>query len=178
MNTMEVGRPDSTEFAPPFGKYVRLVSDEGILVILREQLAELHGLLDGLNEPESLVHHAPYTWSLRQVVGHLIDSERVFGYRAMRIARRDATPLASFDENAYVRAANFDRWPLAELVDEFDLVRRSHLRLFAHLEPDAWLRRGIVLEHSATVRAFAYVIAGHAKHHLDIVHRRLSGADA
>jgi DinB superfamily len=175
---MDVGRPDASEFAPPFGKYIAGVSDGDILLILREQLGELHVLLDDVSDAESLAHHAPYTWSLRQVMGHLIDSERVFGYRAMRIARGDATPLASYDENAYMRAANFDRWPLGELVEEFDLLRRSHLQLFAHMEPDAWRRRGTAVDHPATTRAFAYVMAGHAKHHLDIVRRRLAGANA
>lgn len=166
-------RPVPDEYAPPFEKYIRLVPAGDIWEILQAQFIEVRGLLGDVSDQNSLVHHPPYTWSIRQVLGHITDCERVFGYRALRIARGDATPLASFDEAAWMANANFDRWPLAELLAEFELVRRSHLLLFAYLEPDAWLRRGVVGNHPATVRAFAYIMVGHAKHHLDIVRKRL-----
>jgi hypothetical protein len=175
MPNLTIARPESTEYAPDFGKYIALIPEGDIPSYLESQLTEFLGLLRGLSESESLVHHSPYTWSIKQVVGHMSDSERIFGYRALRIARNDSTPLPSFDENAFVQAANFDRLPFAELLAEFELVRRSHLLLFRHLEPEAWLRSGTVSNHRASVRAFAYVIAGHAKHHLDILHKRLPG---
>jgi hypothetical protein len=168
-----IRRPEATEHCPEFGNYIRLVPQGDIQSILDSQLSELHGLLDGLSDHESLMHHAPHTWSIRQVVGHMTDCERVFGYRALRIARNDATPLSTFDENAYMKFADFDRWPLAELLTEFDLVRRSHLLLFRHLQPPAWLHRGVVIDRPTSTRALAYLIAGHAKHHLDILHKRL-----
>lgn len=167
-------RPAANEYAAEFGKYVGLPPDRDIQSFLATQLDELLGLLAGMSDAESLVRHAPYTWSIKQVIGHLIDCERIFGHRALRIARNDATPLASFDENAYMQFADFDRWPTAELLAEFDHVRRSHLLFFRHLEPASWLRQGIVLNQPMTVRALAYVIAGHAKHHLDILHMRLN----
>jgi len=166
-------RPDVTEYAPAFGKYVQLALADDIQVFLADQLAEMMGLLSSLAERESLVLHAPYTWSIKQVVGHIIDCERVFGYRALWIARNDKTPLPSFDENAFMQAAAFNRWPFEELLAEFEHLRQSHLLMFRHLEPEAWQRRGVVNDHPATARAFAYVIGGHAKHHLDILHRRL-----
>jgi hypothetical protein len=167
-------RPDSSEYAADFAKYIQLVPAGDIQAFLATQLADLLALLSGLSDEQSLVHHAPYTWSFKQVVGHVTDCERIFGYRALRIARGDATPLASFDENAYMQMSNFDRCPFIELLDEFANVRRSHLAMFKHLEAEAWLRRGVVRDHPATTRAFAYAIAGHAKHHLDILHRRLA----
>ena len=173
MSNPPVGRPGANEYAAEFGKYIELVPDGDILSLLTSQLAELLKLLSGLSAQQSLVHHAPYTWSIRQVVGHMSDCERVFGYRALRFARNDTTPLATFDETAFMQAANFDRWPLEELLREFEHVRRSNLLLLAHLEPQAWQRAGVALDHPATVRAMAYVMAGHVKHHLDILRRRL-----
>jgi DinB family protein len=165
-------RPEPTEYGPYFGRYVSLPPDGDIVLFLESQLTELKALLGGVSERDSLVRHAPYTWSIKQVVGHVSDCERVFGYRALWIARNNPTPLSPFDENDFMRAADFDRWPFAELLAEFEAVHRSQLFLFEHLDPEAWLRRGLVGEHSTTVRAIAHVMGGHAKHHLDILHKR------
>ena len=145
------------------------------MAILSDQVEELTRLTGELSERQSLAHHPPYTWSIKQVVGHLTDCERVFGYRAMRIARNDATPLPSFDENAYMESATFDDYPIADLVSEFELLRRSHVAMLRHLDDDAWLRRGVVSNHPMTVRAIACVMAGHAEHHLRILRKRLEG---
>ena len=169
-----VERPEESEYGPDFGRYVRLTPEGDVLAFLEAQLDELLILLGKLPEAESLVRHAPYTWTIKQVVGHMTDCERIFGYRALRIARADATPLPGFDENEYMKAVDFNGYPLAELVREFEHVRRSHSLLFRHLEPAAWLRRGVVRGGPASTRAFAYVIAGHAKHHLDIMKSRLA----
>jgi hypothetical protein len=173
MSISTASRPASGEYAPPFGKYIALVPEGDILSILESQLCDVRQLLDGISDQDSLAHHAPYTWSIRQVIGHVTDCERVFGYRALRIARDDSTPLAGFDENAWMQNMDFDRWPLVELLNEFEMVRRSHLALFLHHQPAAWTRRGVAIDHPATTRAFAYAIAGHTKHHLDIVRKRL-----
>jgi uncharacterized damage-inducible protein DinB len=166
-------RPEPSEYFPYFGRYISLVSDGDIQQFLSVQLSELIPLLSRLSDSDSLARHAPYTWSIKQVLGHITDCERVFGFRALWIARGSAAPLTSFDENAFMQAANFDRWRFEELLAEFDQVRRSHLSFFRHLEPEEWLRLGVVNEHPASVRALAYLIAGHAKHHLDILHKRL-----
>ena len=174
MADMIIPRPEATEYGPGFGNYIELVPPCHLPSFLDAQLAELKGLLDGLPERDSLLHHAPFTWSIREVVGHMTDCERVFGYRALRIARNDATPLAGFEEQSYMQYANFDRWPLSELLAEFEHLRNSHMIMLTHLEPEAWLRRGVVSDAPMTVRAMAYSIAGHAKHHLDILHKRLA----
>jgi hypothetical protein len=173
MSTL-VTRPNESEYAPGFGDYIRLVPDGDITAILTAQLDEALALLGGVSDHAGLAVQPPYAWTIKQVIGHITDSERVFGHRALWIARQGGTPLASFDENAFMSAAEFNRWPLGELVEEFAHVRRAHVRLFKHLDDAAWSSRGVVGDHPATVRAFAYVMAGHAGHHLGIVRRRLA----
>lgn len=175
MPTSTIARPEPGEYSPGVEKYVQLVPAGNPLATLAAQAEQLTRLIGELSDAEALVRHAPYTWSIKQVVGHLTDCERVFGYRAMRLARNDATPLPSFDENAYMQAANFDRWPLGELLAEFDALRRSHVLMFRHLEADAWLRSGVVNGHPMTARAVVFVMAGHMAHHLTILRQRLGG---
>ncbi|MBI2827602.1 MAG: DinB family protein [Planctomycetia bacterium] len=173
--SISISRPDESEYAADFGRYIRLVPDGDIVEILDGQLGETMTLLGPLTDAQSLALHPPHTWSIKQVVGHVTDCERVFGYRALRLARNDATPLASFDEMHFMRFADFNGWPIAELLEEFACVRRGHVHLFRHLAPDARVWRGTVNDHATTARAMAYAIAGHAKHHLDIVRRRIGG---
>src|SRR5262249_56600981 len=120
-----------------------LVPEENILGMMYGQAEELFALLRAVPEKEAGVRHAPYTWSVREVVGHMMDAERVFAYRALRFARGDATPLPGFEENEYVRAAEFDRYPLIELVAEFEAIRRTTFWLFRHLTEEAWGRTGV-----------------------------------
>jgi len=166
-------RPEPTEYAPFYATYVKLVPEGDILTTLETQLVEMLDLLRPVSEVESLVRHAPYTWSTRQVVGHMTDAERVFAYRALRFSRGDETPLASFDEDAYTNAGGFDRFPLADLLGEFESTRRSNLFLFQHLSPDAWARGGQASGKHVTVLALAHILAGHAFHHTAILKKRL-----
>jgi hypothetical protein len=169
-------RPDPAEFAPYYGKYVELVPEEDVVSAMRSDLAGALSFLSGVPESEACLRHPPYTWSVKEVVGHLTDSERIFGYRALRFARDDSTPLPGFDENAYARVAEFDRQPLSDLVAEFEAVRRSHVSLFGHLAESAWTRRGTANGTGVTVRALAYIIVGHQRHHFGILRNRLSRA--
>lgn len=168
-----VARPEPPEYAGDFGKYIQRIPECDLVQFLRDQLDDMQTLLAGVSTEESLVHHAPYTWSIRQVVGHMSDCERVFGYRALRLARHDATPLAGFDENRFMAHAHFGGVPLADLVGEFASLRRSHIGMLAQLADDDWTFRGMVRDHPMSTRAMAYAIAGHAQHHLDILHKRL-----
>lgn len=169
-------RPDPNEYPADFGKYVNLSPEGDIKTFLDQQRCGMRRLLESVSEADSHARNPPYTWSIRQVVGHITDCERVFGHRALWIARRAEAPLESFDEQGFMDAANFDRCPFAELLAEFEHVRQSHLSLFRLLAPEAWLRRGTVLGRSATARTFAWVIAGHTQHHLDILRRRLNAS--
>lgn len=174
MPSTTIRKPAVGEYAPPFGKYIDQVPETGLAALLESQLNELAALIGGLTDEQALAVHPPYTWTIKQVLGHLLDCERVFGYRILRLARGDRTPLPGFDENAFMAAANFNAIPLAELLAEFTAVRESHIRLLRHLPADAWSRQGTVSEHPMTTRAMAYALAGHAGHHLGIMVDRLA----
>jgi hypothetical protein len=168
-----MARPEASEYARSYENYIRLVPEEDVVEAMRSELARTLEVLRAVPEDESLRRHPPYSWSIRQVVGHLSDSERVFGYRALRFARGDATPLPGFDENVYAAAAQSDRIALSDLADEFEGLRRSHLGLFAGLPEDAWDRRGVANQAEISVRALAYAVVGHERHHMGIVRKRL-----
>lgn len=171
-----MSRPGADEHAPYHLTYLANIPEEDILPAMEAQLGRTLALLRGVDERTSLVRHAPYTWSVREVVGHITDTERVFGYRALHIARGDAAPIPGFDENAYARVAESDRIPLAKLTDEFEAVRRSNLLMFRHLKDEDWLRRGTANNATVSVRALAYMIVGHERHHVAILRQRLAGA--
>jgi len=166
--------PTSTEYAPYYGKYVGLVPEGDILAALEAQLAEVLALLRPVTDAQAAVPHPPYTWTVKEVIGHLIDTERVFGYRALRFARGDRTPLPGFEENDYAREGQFNRLRLAELLSEFEAVRRSHVSLFRNLPEAAWTRGGEANGNPVTVRALAYILVGHVRHHAAILRQRLS----
>jgi hypothetical protein len=167
-------RPQSTEYGPSYANYIALAPDEDVLTALDKQLDDTLTLFRGVPEATGNMRHPPYTWSVKQVVGHLTDAERVFGHRAFRFARNDPTPLPSFDENVYVDNAPFDACPLKDLVAEFEWVRRANLSMFRHLPADAWLRWGVASDNKVTVRALAFILLGHARHHLGILRKRLT----
>jgi DinB family protein len=167
--------PSPTEYAPYYGKYVSLVPETDIVGALEAQIAEMAAILRPVPEAQSSILHSPYTWTIKEVVGHLTDTERVFGYRALRFARDDRTPLPGFDENEYARSAEFNRLPLPDLVSEFEAVRRSHVWLFRNLPEAAWARGGEANATPMTVRAIAYMLVGHTRHHAAIIRKRLAG---
>jgi hypothetical protein len=169
-------RPGPTEYAPAFAGYVALVPEEEVLAALETQLDDLLTLLRTVPEEQASVRHPPYTWSIKEVVGHVTDAERIFAGRALRFARSDPAPLPGFDENDYVRGARFDRLPLGDLVSEFEAVRRANLWLFRNLPDAVWSRTGEANGNVVSVRALAYIIAGHARHHTAILRQRLAGA--
>jgi hypothetical protein len=166
-------RPAPGDFAPFYAKYMDLVTEDDIQAVLSKQLDEFLALMRPVSEETGNMRHAPYTWSVKQVVGHLADSERVFGYRALRFARGDTTPLPGFEENDYARTAESDRVRLADLVSEFEAIRRSHIWLFRNLPAGAWDRAGTANGTRVTVRALAFIMAGHVCHHGGILKKRL-----
>ena len=166
-------RPDPSEFNPFYGKNIRLVGDENLLDALRTGRESMLTLLSNVSDSESLVRHPPYTWSIKEVVGHLIDAERIFAYRALRIARGDQTPLPGFEENDYVTVAGFDRRALAELASEYDAVRRATLAMLVSFDESALTRAGMANGSEITVKAIAYILVGHERHHGGILKSRL-----
>jgi uncharacterized damage-inducible protein DinB len=165
-------RPAVDEYAAYYGKYVDQVTGNDVVSTLRAQIGETAATLRAVSDSDSLKRYAEGKWSLREVVGHLVDAERIFAYRALRIGRGDETPLPGFDQDPYIAAAGFDRRDWNGLIDEFEVVRRSTVMLLDGLDAEAWGRRGTASNNPVTVRAIAFVIAGHELHHMKIVRER------
>lgn len=175
MTTAAARRPDATEFAPFYAGYVAAVPEGDIVNILRSGSDEWQAVLATLPETRADHRYADGKWSIRQLIGHVSDAERIFSYRALRIARGDETPLASFDENAYAEMAGSDRRTLSALAAELRVVREATVALFNSLPDDAWTRTGSASGKSVSVRALAYITAGHAQHHLKMLRERYLG---
>lgn len=172
MSATAPARPESDEYAAYYEKYVSLVPDGEVVETLERQGAETLTLLRGLPEERGGHRYGPDKWSVKQLVGHILDTERVFAYRALVIARGEQRSLPSMDQDEYMTGADFDARTLADLADEFEAVRRSTLHLFGHLSPEAWRRRGTASDNEVTVRALAYITAGHEAHHMRILRER------
>jgi uncharacterized damage-inducible protein DinB len=165
-------RPDATEYDPYYQKYISLVPREDVVATLSRQLEETLSTLRVLTEIQADSRYAPDKWSIKELVGHLIDSERIFAYRALRFARNDQTPLPGYEQDDYVRAGNFGSRSMRDLADEFEQLRRANLSLFRSLDDEAWLRRGTANDAEVSVRALAYILAGHETHHMQILRTR------
>jgi hypothetical protein len=165
-------RPASSEFAPFYAGYIARVPEADPLPALEAQPDELLALGDRLAPEDEHHRYAPDKWSVRQTFGHLIDTERVMGYRAFCIARGETKPLPGFDQNVYVEAAASDDRPVKELAHEFAAVRRANLWTIRRWNDDEWGRVGNVNGHPTSARAIAYIMAGHVRHHLAILRER------
>jgi hypothetical protein len=165
--TAAIEHPASDEYAPYYAAYVSLVPDGDIIQILDGQVDTLPKLLSGLSGEQANFRFGPEEWSVKEVVGHINDAERVFAYRALRFARNDPTPLPGFEQNSYVREANFDARTLPDLVQEFEWLRRANILAFKLLSADMSQRRGMASGYGFSVRALLYIMAGHVEHHVE-----------
>jgi uncharacterized protein (TIGR03083 family) len=169
---VSVGRPESDEIPAHFVGYIGRVPENDPVAVLAAQIDVTAALLRGLSEADALKRYAPGKWSVKEIVGHLADTERIMAYRALRIARGDETPLPGFDENAYVPPAKFDARPLADLISDLRATRGATLALFRGFDGDAWRRRGTASGKAVSVRAIGYMIPGHERHHVEILKTR------
>ena len=167
-------RPEPTEYASFYAGYVDKVPELEILPVLEAQLQDVVAFWRKIPEGLANVVHAPYTWKVRQVLDHLVDGERIFGYRLLRIARGDTTPLEGFDEDAYALASEEYPAPLCDIVESFETLRRANILLIKNLSEAAWSRLGTSNGTPITVRALAYIMAGHIRHHDAILRKRLA----
>ena len=165
-------RPPASEYAPYQAGYVASVPDGDIFEILSRQRVEFPEFVRSFGEGRGGHRYAPGKWSIKEMLGHVNDTERVFAYRALRFARGDETSLPSFEQDDYVRTGNFDARSLASLADEFSHLRAGTLDLYYHLDVDALARRGTASGFVVSVRAMAFVIAGHVAHHERILRER------
>ena len=165
-------RPEATEHAPYYGKYMALVGHGDIVGMLRSQIESTLDLLRGVPGDREQYRYAEGKWSVREVVGHLSDAERIFAYRALRFARGDSAPLQGFDENAYAANATFNDRRLSSIAEEFAAVRAASIAFFDSLTDEEWLRRGSANSQEVSVRALAWIIAGHERHHVSLLRER------
>jgi len=167
-----LSRPAADEHAAYYGRYIALVKGDDAVEALIAQIDVTADLLGRVDEPRAASRYAPGKWSVKQVVGHMADAERVFAYRALRFARADQTELPGFEENDYAETGGFDGRPLQDIVLEYRAVRASSIALFGSIAPEAALRLGTANNTPMSVRALAWTIAGHELHHRGVLIER------
>lgn len=172
MPTTSIAAPAVGEFAPYYGTYINLIPEGTVLETMDRQHDTTLALLRGIRDEQAEFRYAPGKWTVKEVVGHVVDFERIFAYRALRIARGDRTPIPGADENEYVRGANFGARTLFDLAAEFHHLRQANLLLFRSFDEAALHRRGIANGLEISVRALAYIIAGHERHHMTILREK------
>jgi DinB superfamily len=171
-----VGRPEPGEYAPYHERYISLITGSDILTTLDSERRKTMLLLSGRDEDEGNFRYAPDKWTAKEVLGHVCDTERVFAYRTLRIARGDRTPMEGFEQDDYVRNGPWGRVALADAIEDYIGVRRATLTLLRNLDEAEWLRKGIANDNEVSVRAIAYLIAGHELHHRRILeHKYFAG---
>lgn len=168
-------RPAPSEYGADAAGYIALVPETDICAALETQGRETNVALRRFEEASAAFRYAPGKWSVKEVLGHMADSERVFAYRAMAIARAEKQPLPGFDENEYARHSGYDQWSLVDLVAQLGLLRHATTLLFRNLAPQAWDRVGTANNNPVSVRALAYIILGHERHHLKVLGERYLG---
>jgi hypothetical protein len=168
----QLGRPQPEEADPYYFRYINQVESEDVMAVLAGQLLEAEELFSTISEEKSLHRYAPEKWSIRQALNHITDTERAFAFRALWFARGFKDPLPDYDQNIAAAGAEADRIAWAAHVEEFEHVRRATISLFTNLPAEAWLRTGIASGNRFTVRALAYIAAGHVNHHLTIFRER------
>jgi hypothetical protein len=169
---LTIARPKPGEYAPYYDRYIALVAGGDILTTLDAQRRQMLLLLSGRDESDGDFRYAPEKWNAKEVLGHVCDTERIFAYRALRIARADQTPMEGFEQDDYVRNGPFARASLEEIVEDYIAVRRATLTLLRNLDEAAWALRGVANKNEVSVRGLAYIIAGHELHHRRILEEK------
>ena len=167
-----MNRPSKNEYAEYYERYVSLVEEADIIAALQNQLHEAERIFAEITEEKSHYAYAGDKWTIKELLGHLTDGERIFAYRALRISRADKTPMEGFEQDGYIENSNFNAMKFADLIEEFALSRKANLILFKNLTEDAWLRTGTASDATVSVRALAYIMVGHISHHIKILRER------
>lgn len=165
-------RPDPTEYDPYYEKYVGLVPENEIIGSLERQPDELTGLLSGLPEEKGTYAYSDGKWTIKQVLSHIIDGERIFAYRVFRIARGDKTPIEGFEQDGYIENSHANRRSFSDLLNEFRRLREANVQFFKNLEEGDWIRTGIANNVGISVRSLAWIMVGHIRHHSIILGSR------
>lgn len=174
---MKNRRPESNEHPPAAAGYIALVPETDVRTVL-ESPSGIVAILRNLDEEGAAFRYAPEKWSVKELAGHVADGEKIFGYRALAIARGDSQSLPGWDEKTYTAAAQFDRWPVRDLADYAEAARKTTTLILRNLPEDAWDRIGLANNTRFSVRALAFTIAGHERHHLRVLRERYNVAGA
>jgi len=170
---IKLTRPTPDEYAEFYAGYVQRAAARGdVLASLPKQIEEIKSALGKLTDEQALFRDAPKEWSIKEVMGHLNDVERVFSYRLLRVSRNDATPLPGFEQNDYVRDAEFDNYPLNDLINEFEHLRRANILAIGNMKEEALLYRGTASGYPVSARALVYMLVGHVDHHMASLHEK------
>jgi uncharacterized damage-inducible protein DinB len=167
-----ISRPAEDEYNPYFSRYISLVPDGNFLELLGMQTQETRNFFERLSEETGNYRYAPNKWSIKEVLGHVMDTERVFAYRTLCIARGEQQPLPGMDQDQYAGNADYDRIPLSKIVQHYTALRVSTFFLLEQIPDSGWERKGISNQNSISLRALAYVIAGHERHHMRVLSER------
>lgn len=167
-----MNRPNENEYPVYYSNYINLVEDDNIISVLENQIDFVKEFFINISEEKSNFRYAEGKWTIKEVFGHVIDTERIFAYRALRISRNDKTPLPGYDQDLFVQNSNFKNVSLQNLVDEFISVRKSNLMMFKNFSSEMWLNIGTANENLISVRAIAFILAGHLLHHLKIIEQK------
>jgi uncharacterized damage-inducible protein DinB len=166
---MPIQPPQEGEYNPYYHEYIGRVPEGDVLTFMQKQHAETLALLGGLSEEQASARPAPEEWNIKEIIGHLSDTERIFSYRALRFGRGDETELPGYWQNPYVENGHFNERTLADLLDEFSTIRKASLYLFRNFTAEDTERIYIASSNLMSVRALIYVIAGHEHHHLESI---------
>ena len=169
-----MARPSDNEFAPFYAGYVSLVPEDDVMGVMERQVSDIRAQMQACPPEREIFRYEPGKWSVREVVGHMSDAERIFGYRVLCISRGEQAALPGFDQNPYVAQSTFAQCKLADLVNELALVREANLITFRRLDAAAWQRWGNASGHPVSLRALAFIMAGHVRHHLSVLDARYS----
>jgi uncharacterized damage-inducible protein DinB len=170
INKTAVERPASDEYSPYYGRYIGLVPEGDLFDLMAAQPATLRTLMGGLSDEQADYRFGAGEWSIKELIGHLVDVEHILGYRAFRFSRADETPLPGFEQDDYVRASNYSQRTISDLLEEFELLRRANILNFGGLASEAFLRRGVASNNPFTVRSLLYAMVGHVIHHINSLH--------
>jgi hypothetical protein len=165
-------RPENNEYGEWYAGYVSSITETDVVSVLAEQIDEINDLYGSIDEPKGTYTYAEGKWTIKEILGHIIDGERVFGYRLHRFSHGDPTPLSSFDQDIYVANGRSNQRTFADLIDEFANQRRSNVALARSFRDEDWDLAGIASDNPVTVRALAFIMAGHVRHHSRILKER------
>jgi hypothetical protein len=167
-----MNRPEISEFDPYYNTYVSLIDGDNVLPVLESQPEHFRSIFNGISEERGRFAYAEGKWTVKELLSHIIDGERIFAYRVLRISRGDETPIEGFEQDGYIENSNANGRSFSELLEEFDLLRRSNMLMFRSMSPDTYRRMGTASEKPVSVRALAYIMAGHVEHHFRILQSR------